>query len=181
MKLQNSTPSATRRDVAALLGACCIFLSLIEYMIPKPVPFLRLGLANLPVLVALGLLSGPQVLLVVSIKVIGQGLINGTLFSYIFVLSAAGSFASGISMLAVSRLGPKMISYIGISVTGALASTAAQLSLASLLVFGRSVKLIAPPFLAAGVITAVILGLIASAFCGKSAWYRGVLEGRGDG
>ncbi len=174
--IRTSTLSASRRDLIALLGACCMFLSLVEYMIPKPVPFLRLGLANLPVLVALGLLSGPQVLLVVTIKVIGQGLLNGTLFSYVFVLSVAGSFASALCMLAVSRLGARLISFIGISVIGSMASTVTQLVLASLLVFGRSGMLIAPPFLAAGLVTSVALGIIAAAFCGTSKWYRVVRE-----
>ncbi|MDR1230490.1 MAG: heptaprenyl diphosphate synthase, partial [Spirochaetaceae bacterium] len=34
------------RKTAALLGAFCLFLSSIEYMIPKPLPFMRLGIAN---------------------------------------------------------------------------------------------------------------------------------------
>ena len=171
-----STLSASRRDLIALLGACCMFLSLLELMIPKPVPFLRLGLANLPVLVSLGLLTGPQVLLVVAIKVIGQGLVNGTLFSYVFVLSAAGSLASALGMLVVSRFGPSLISFVGISVVGAMASTITQLALASLLVFGRSGRLIAPPFLAVGLATAVALGIVAAAFSRTSVWYRMVQE-----
>lgn len=168
--------SASKRDLVALLGGCCMFLSLLELMIPKPVPFLRLGLANLPVLVSLGLLSAPQVLLVVTIKVIGQGLVNGTLFSYVFLLSAAGSFASAFGMLMVSRFGPTLISFVGISVIGAMASTMTQLALASLLVFGRSGRLIAPPFLAVGLTTAVVLGIVAASFCRTSVWYRMVQE-----
>ena len=30
-----------------------MFLSVIEYMIPKPMPFMRLGLAHLPILLSL--------------------------------------------------------------------------------------------------------------------------------
>jgi len=40
---------ANRSDVTALLAAFCFFLSTIEYMLPKPMPFMRLGIANLPI------------------------------------------------------------------------------------------------------------------------------------
>ena len=134
--MRKSTLSPTKLNLIALLGACCMFLSLIEYMIPKPVPFLRIGLANLPVLVSLSLLSGPQVLLLVAVKVIGQGLVSGTLFSYIFLLSAFGSFASALTMMAIRKIGGNRISLIGISVSGALSSTAVQLLFAYLLILG---------------------------------------------
>ena len=151
-----------------------MFLSLVEYMIPKPVPFLRIGLANLPVLLSLSLLSGPQVLLLVAVKVIGQGLVSGTLFSYIFLLSASGSFASALTMMAIRKIGGNRISLIGISVSGALLSTAVQLLFAYLLIFGSAVKYIAPPFLLAGLVSAVILGYLSLVFQSKSAWYRRV-------
>ena len=69
-------------------------LASIEYIIPKPLPFMRLGLANLPVLIGLETLAPPAFLLLVLLKVIGQALIMGTLFSHIFILSFCGSIAS---------------------------------------------------------------------------------------
>jgi len=173
-----STRSATDNNLKALLGACSIFLALVEHMIPKPLPFLRVGIANLPVLISLGVLNPAQVLLVVLLKVLGQALVNGTLFSYIFLFSAAGSFASAFAMIAFSRLPEKVVSLVGISISGGLASTVAQLSLAFVLVFGRSVFFIAPVFLAASLATSVALGFIASSFCSRSRWY-GRLAGPG--
>lgn len=170
MKLK-SMRLATERDMIALLGACCMFLALVEHMIPKPVPFLRIGLANLPILVSLGVLNPAHVLLLVLLKVLGQALVNGTLFSYVFLFSAAGSISSALIMLAVSRLPDRVVSLVGISISGGLASTVAQLGLASLLVVGRSALFIAPIFLAVGFVTSVALGLIASAFCSTSRWY----------
>ena len=178
MMKRKSTRSATKRDLIALLGACCMFLALVEHMIPKPVPFLRIGLANLPILVSLGVLNPAQVLLLVLLKVLGQALVNGTLFSYVFLFSAAGSISSALIMLAVSRLPDKAVSLVGISISGGLASTLAQLSLASLLVFGRSAIYIAPAFLGIGLVTSVVLGLIAAAFCSSSRWY-GLAAGPG--
>ena len=156
----------------AWFAALCFFLSTIEYMIPKPLPFLRLGLANLPVMLAIGVLPFGQFCALVLIKVLGQGLIGGTLFSYIFVFSMAGPVASAAVMYGLKRLFPKSVSYIGISVIGAFASNAAQLTLARWYIFGESAWLIAPPFIAVGAVTGALLGAFANRYAEKSAWYR---------
>jgi len=160
----------------ALLGGVCMFLSAVDYMIPKPIPFLRVGIANLPILVGLDLLPVPLLLLVVVLKVIGQGLVGGTLFSYVFLFSAAGSFASALAMLAVRRLLGPAISLVGVGVIGALFGNAAQILLARLLIFGEGAWLIAPPFLAVGTVTAVLLGIFAQQFSMRSAWLKRLKE-----
>jgi uncharacterized membrane protein len=138
-------------------------------MIPKPLPFLRLGLANMPIMLGLELLSLPQLLLVVLIKIIGQGLIGGTLFSYIFLFSAAGTLCSAAIMIGLKKL-TKGLSYTGISVAGALASNGAQLFLARYLIFGGAAWLIAPPFIALGTVTSLLLGVFTNWFVLHSRW-----------
>ena len=168
--------SASKRTrIIALLGAFCLFCSTVEFMIPKPMPFLRLGLANLPILVGLSLLGLPEILLLVGIKVLGQGLVNGTLFSYIFLFSTCGSFASALLMTAAHRLGGHF-SLVGISILGALASNGVQLGLSRFLVFGENVRFIAPPFLAVGTVSAILLGGFAEKFVDNSRWLRLVKE-----
>ncbi|MEN6364589.1 MAG: Gx transporter family protein, partial [Rectinema sp.] len=55
--MQRSTERfSDKADVTALLGAFCFFLSAVEYMLPKPMPFMRLGIANLPILLAVDIL-----------------------------------------------------------------------------------------------------------------------------
>jgi heptaprenyl diphosphate synthase len=174
---KRSTTSLTRRlDLVALLGALCLFFSAIEYMIPKPIPFLRVGIANLPILIALDLIPVPYVLLVVLLKVLGQGLIGGTLFSYVFLFSAVGSFASGFSMILFRHLMGRRITLVGVGVLGALFSNTAQLVLARLLIFGEGAWLIAPPFLALGTVTAAVLGVFAERFTARSRWLSSVRE-----
>ncbi len=172
-----STSSPTdRRDLVAFLGALCLFLSAIEYMIPKPIPFLRVGIANLPILVSLDLLPFASLLLVICLKVLGQGLIGGTLISYVFLFSAAGSFTSGLTMFAARRLFGRRISLVGVGVLGALLGNLAQVLLARLLIFGEGAWLIAPPFLAVGTVTATVLGLFADRFTARSRWLASVRE-----
>ncbi len=154
----------------AILAAFCIFLSIIEYMIPKPMPFMRLGLAHLPVLLSLLIFPARGTLLLTLLKILGQGLVNGTLFSYVFLFSAAGSVSSTLAMLIVYRLFRKRISLIGVSVCGAMVSNIVQILLARVFIFGRAAVLIAPPFLAVGIISSVLLGLFAAGFASRSEW-----------
>jgi len=175
--VRKSTTSLTRRlDLVALLGALCLFLSAIEYMIPKPVPFLRVGIANLPVLICLDLLPVPLVLLVVLLKILGQALLGGTLLSYVFLFSAVGSLASAFSMLFFRRLCGRHISLIGVGILGALFSNTMQLWLARVLIFGEGAWLIAPPFIALGTITAAALGAFAERFASRSRWLAAARE-----
>jgi len=161
------------RKTIALLGAFCLFLSTIEYMIPKPLPFMRIGIANLPLMLALDIFPLPAFLVLTAIKIIGQALVTGTLFSYIFLFSLAGTSLSALSMYIFRRLlGRNLISFIGTGTLGAMVSNITQLALASAFIFGDVVRFIAPPFLAAGVITGIALGLFCELFTRRSQWYK---------
>ena len=156
----------------AFLGAFCLFLSTIEYMIPKPLPFMRLGISNLPIILALDLMPASQVLLLMAIKVVGQNLLAGTLFSYVVLFSAAGSFSSAFVMLAARRVFRERISLVGISILGAFVSNLAQISLARVFIFGESAWYIAPPFIGLGIVTGVLLGAFCEGFRDKSEWFK---------
>ena len=165
--------SATDRlDFVAFLAAICLFLASIEYVIPKPVPFMRIGLANLPILLALEILQIRYILLLILLKVLGQGLVHGTMFSYVFLFSLAGSFTSGLIMILLKKVFRSAISLIGLSIFGALASNIVQILLARVLVFGDSVWIIVPPFLIVGTVSSTILGIFARLYSEKSTWFR---------
>jgi heptaprenyl diphosphate synthase len=165
-----------RLDVIAFFGALCLFFSTIEYLIPKPVPFFRLGLANIPVLISLGIFAPKYVLLLVLLKVVGQGLVNGTLASYVFLFSVAGSLASALMMLLAHRAGHRWISLVGVSVFGALASNVVQITLSVTYIFGQSAWVIAPVFLGLGVASGVVVGIFAERLSKRSIWLQQVQE-----
>ncbi|MBO7516356.1 MAG: Gx transporter family protein [Spirochaetia bacterium] len=164
----------TDKKLLPFLAALCLFLAAVEYAIPKPLPFLRLGLANLPVIVALFLLPSRDIYKLILLKIIGQALITGTLFSYIFAFSAAGSLASGLAMMGVHRLFKNRISCIGLSLAGAAANNLAQLAVARLILFGSATKYIAPILLISGAVTGLLLGIFTQMFIEKSKWFRGL-------
>jgi heptaprenyl diphosphate synthase len=164
--------------ILALLGGLCLFFSLIEYLIPRPLPFMRIGLANLPLLLALDLFPAGEFALLVLIKILGQGIVSGTLFSYVFLFSLAGTAASACAMYGLRRLfGAKRTGFAGIGAAGAFLSNAVQLVLARYVIFGPAVRFLVPPFLAAGVISGFGLGLFCGIFTVRSRWYRMVLSG----
>ena len=109
------TPSVTKKtETVALLAALALFHSSIEYIIPKPLPFLRLGIANLPILISLYILRPKQIIVLVAIKIIAQAFIYGTLFSYIFLFSCAGGVL--ILLVIALRYGLSLSSFSRVSV-----------------------------------------------------------------
>ncbi len=68
---------------------------------------------------------------------------------------------------------------VGISVIGALASNLVQIVLARFLILGTGAWLIAPPFLAVGTVTSILLGLSSEAFQKRSRWYSAMKKDGG--
>lgn len=169
------------RRMAAFLAALAFFLSTIEYMLPRPVPFMRLGLANLPILLAVDLLPFGAYMLLALVKVVGMSVLTGSLFSYVALFSLTGTMASALVMRGLRfAAGPKALSYVGLCVAGAVASNMVQVALARVFVFGPSARLMAPAFMAFGLVSGLILGIFAEAFASKSVWLARVKDGRHD-
>ena len=160
----------TRRDTLALLTALSLFLSAIEYLVPKPIPFMRIGLANLSLLIALEVLNKKDFLLLTGLKILLQGLLYGTLFSPLIILSLGGSLSGALTMLLLHRTLKKHISMIGISLAGALVNNSIQVLLAGVMVFGKQAFYLFPPFLIVGTISSLLLGLFADIFISRSRW-----------
>lgn len=167
---------AQQLELIAFFGALCLFFATIEYLFPKPLPFFRLGLANLPILLGLEIFSPSMVLVVILLKVLGQGLVNGTLASYVFLFSAAGSAASGLAMLLVHRLGGRHVSLLGVSIFGAMASNVVQIVLSVTFIFGRTAWIIAPVFMGLGVASGAFVGWFADRFRDRSRWFRSIRD-----
>ncbi len=163
-----------RLELIAFLGALCLFFSTIEYLFPKPFPFFRLGLANLPILISLQLFTPGYVLLLVLLKVLGQALINGTLASYVFLFSVAGSFSSAFVMLAAHAVMKERVTLVGISVYGAVASNVVQIFLSVTFIFGQTAWIIAPPFIGLGVASGLAVGFFAQRFSDRSQWLEAI-------
>ena len=169
-------------DTLFFFASLCLFLSSIEYAVPKPLPFMRLGLANLPVIFAVKSFRFREILLLIILKVLLAAFISGTVFSYVFLFSAAGSLASGLAVyLLYSCLnccgGTRHISNVGLCLAGALANNAAQIAVARICIFGKQAYFIAPLLLATGLVTGLLLGLFANRFEESSVFLKEVRAG----
>ncbi len=133
---------------------------------------MRLGLANLPLLLGLELLEAPAFFLLVLVKVLGQALVNGTLASYVFLFSVCGSAAAGGLMFLCRRGFKNRISLWGISMMGALASNGIQGLLAVFFIFGPLSRPILPLFLGAGLLSSSLIAWGAMNFQRRSLWWQ---------
>lgn len=152
-------PSQDKKRYIAYLAALSIFASLIENAIPRPFPFFRLGLANLPLLMSINLLTFPEYLLLALGKWIATALINGTLFSQLGLFSLASTAASALVMYGASKLFKSKVSNYAISPLGAAASTIAQVSVATYFL-GNGVLKLLPVMMTLSLVTSIILAFL---------------------
>lgn len=176
--MEQNKNTAKIHSILVFLTALCLFFSAVEFAIPKPVPFIRLGLANLPVILSFFLLAPKETILLILLKILVQNMISGTLFSYTILFSVCGSFSSGLVMLLLFHLLYKrnLISLVGISLAGSLFNCLAQLAVSYFLMFGQNTRYIAPLLLGLSFITGLALGLFAQYFVRHSKWFSQVAE-----
>jgi len=138
---------------------------------------MRLGLANMPLLLALDILRPFEFFLLALLKILGQGIIGGMIFSHVFLFSITGTISSALVMFGLRRLlGKKCLGFAGLGCAGAMASNCVQLLLARYLIFGPALRYLTAPFLASGLVTGITLGLVCEYFCRHSVWYLMVVS-----
>ena len=143
----------------AVLVAIAAVLQIAESLIPKPLPWLRLGLANGVTLLAVVRLGAAPALGVALARILLGGLVLGTLGGPPFWLSLAGGTAAWAVMSGAARAVPPL-SLIGVSVLGSAAHVAGQLgAFGALFGLGTAAFSLAPLL----AVTAVPLGILTGA------------------
>lgn len=143
--------------IIALFVTTALLLSYIESLFPFffGVPGMKLGLANLAVVIALYYYGWKEALLVNILRIILAGLLFGNLFSILF--SLCGVTASFLFMLLARRFG---LSVYGVSMVGGVFHNIGQLIAAIFIVQTVSVGYYAPFLLVAGLVTGLLIGII---------------------
>ena len=132
---------------AAFLATLAIFLAIAESIIPRPLPWMRLGLANAITLYAFSVMKPREVLLVIMGRVVATSLLLGTFLSIGFLLSLIGALSSFLVMFFLYRLCTRWLSLVGISILGAVTSNAAQLAVLNAIFVGSRLSYYLLPFL----------------------------------
>ncbi len=146
----------------ALLSAYAVALHAFESLLPTPIPWLRLGLANIITLVTLLLYGFRAAMVVTLIRVILVSLFIGTFLGPAFILSLGGGVTSTLAMGLILSVTPRLFSTIGLSLIGALFHNIAQLVLAYILFIQRieAILLISPFIILIGALTGTVNGVI---------------------
>ena len=148
-------------EIALLIGVGLV-LFVFESYVPRPLPWVKLGLGNIVTVLAL-LLYGPRAAFEVTVlRVVLGSLFAGTMLSPTFLLALGGGLAATTTMSLVRKLWGNRFSPVGLSVWGALGHNLAQLMLAYLLLIRNSgLFSLTPVFLLSSVLAGGSIGLLA--------------------
>ena len=145
----------------SLLAAVALVLSYLETMIPLPValPGVKLGLANVAVVVALFTLDARAAAGVAAVKVLASGLLFGspTMLAYSFGGTAL-AFAGMAGLAAIPGVG-----LVPVSMVAAILHNAGQLAVAALLLQTPTVFVNLPVLAVAACVTGGVTGAVGEA------------------
>lgn len=156
LKSRSEQRSELRRIVLlAMLFALALVLSWLENFlppIPAPVP-LKFGLSNIAVMYALFFLNAPSAFILALLKsafvLMQRGLLSAS-------LSLGGGLLSVLVMLILSRLFKHRISYLILSITGAIFHNIGQFSVLLLYYNVRSILWIMPYLMVTGIASGIL-------------------------
>lgn len=143
---------------SAILVALAMIFSYVEVLIPVNfgIPGIKLGLANLVVVVGLYFLKPSEVILISVTRILLVGFLFGNGMSIIY--SLAGGLLSFAVMILLKKA--KGFSIIGVSIAGGVSHNAGQILVAACVVENAKLFYYFPVLLVAGVITGTLIGIV---------------------
>ncbi len=145
--------------LAAILAAMAMILSYIEALFPLPVPIpgIKLGLANLVIIIAIYKLGFRYAFLINCVRIFTTGLLFTGAFGAMY--SFAGGILSILVMYALYRTG--WFSMVGISMAGGVAHNLGQLITACLIMSNLRLMSYFSILLFSGMISGILIGIVA--------------------
>ena len=148
----------------ALLGvltAGAIVIAILESFIPSVgIPGVKLGLANIVILIILYELGIVEAIVVNLLRVLVVGLFRGTFLSMGFLMSLTGAVLS-LGIMILFYLLIKKFSIIGVSVIGSLFHVTGQLLIAMIFLGTAYIFIYLPLIAVSAIITGVVVGIVA--------------------
>lgn len=153
--------SLNRIAFLSVFTAASITIFVIESLFPTPIPGIRLGLANIFILLALIFFGLKEAFLIGILKSITGSLILGRLFAPAFIFSLSGTVLSTFAMWIILK-SKLPFSLLGVSILGAEVHTIVQLLLATTIFLPNvSFFYISPIFILSSIITGSLTGFLA--------------------
>ena len=153
----STTPKIT---LIAVLTALAVVLSVVESFIPSiGIPGVRLGWANILILLTLYELGPKEALEVNILRIFISNIFRGAIFGMGFLMSISGAIFSFLAMLLFYLLIRKF-SIIGVSVIGSLFHLVGQILVAMIYIGSSLIIYYLPVIGISGVITGIIVGIV---------------------
>lgn len=166
--------SIKRLSIISMLLAACIVISYLESLMPMFIPGVKLGLANVIILIMLYEFKWYEAGAVDILRILMVSLIRGSFLTPAFYMSLAGGVLSFIIMLIFSRF--KIFSPIGVSVLGALSHSTGQV-LACMIIISLDSVIYYLPFIAIlSLLTGILSGIIVRLYLKRSITNRFIGE-----
>ena len=149
--------------LSAILAALAMILSYVEAMVPMPVPIpgIKLGLANLVILLAIYRLGFKYALAINCIRIFVTGLLFTGVFGILY--SLAGGLLSLLVMYLLYRT--EIFSMVGVSMAGGVAHNLGQLLTACLIMSNIRLMSYFAVLLFAGIGSGILMGIVAWLVC----------------
>ena len=156
--MRDSRTASRKIALCAMLMALAMIFSYVEVLIPinLGVPGIKLGIANLVVVVGLFFLPAGEVLMISVARILLMGYLFGNGMSILY--SLAGGLLSFLVMFLLKHI--KEFSITGVSIAGGVTHNVAQICVAALVVQNRKLFYYLPALLVAGVITGMLIGIL---------------------
>ena len=160
MALHNKKDNRIRKTAfMGLFLALAMICSYIETLIPFSVgiPGIKLGLANIVVVLMLYSVGTKEALLVSLLRIVLVGILFGNAFSILYSLS--GGILSFLVMFLMKKT--DKFNCVSVSITGGISHNIGQIIVAAWIVNSYNVFFYVPVLLFAGLVTGLLIGVIA--------------------
>lgn len=146
-----------------------IYFSMLESMVPKPFPWIKLGFSNIATVIGMEKFGGLFGVEITLLRIFIYGFISGTLMTPGFIISITAGVVSALSMAGLFRLKGKF-STVAISTAGGVMHNVFQL-VTVYFIFFRNVDITAGGirafvllFIGFGTISGFIVGIVSRKF-----------------
>ena len=156
MQLPSSSPVARRVAISALFASLALIFSYIEAILPAApgIPGIKLGIANLVVIIAMYRLDSRYALTINLIRIFLAGFMFSGLYGAIY--SLCGCILSFAVMCLLKK--SDAFSVVGVSMGGGVAHNIGQLCIAAILVSSPQIFYYLPVLIISGTVSGILIG-----------------------
>lgn len=144
-----------------ILTAGAIIIAILESFIPSiGIPGVKLGLANIVILIILYEIGIVEAIIVDLLRVLMVGLLRGTIVSMGFLMSLTGAVLS-LGIMILLYLVVRKFSIVGVSVVGSFFHVTGQVLIAMIFLGTPYMAFYLPIIAVSAIITGVLVGVVA--------------------